>query len=167
MRLVTLTPLDRSVAIHDNLSRQPRCKSISRHARLELTEAVGASRRHSEPTPRMPALLYNAEHTGCRPGGETGRRTGLKIPRGESSVPVRFRSRAPRAPFPPRSFGYRSGFRLRAPASLTPAIRLNLKSRGAKAPYRFDSAPGHHEHLLPQDPSAIARQEMSRVPVPN
>jgi hypothetical protein len=30
-----------------------------------------------------------------RPGGETGRRTGLKIPGPERDVPVRFRSRAP------------------------------------------------------------------------
>ena len=30
-----------------------------------------------------------------RPGGETGRRTGLKIPGLERDVPVRFRSRAP------------------------------------------------------------------------
>jgi hypothetical protein len=34
------------------------------------------------------------ENTTC-PGGETGRRTGLKIPSLERDVPVRFRSRAP------------------------------------------------------------------------
>jgi hypothetical protein len=33
-----------------------------------------------------------------RPGGETGRRTGLKIPGPERDVPVRFRSRAPFKP---------------------------------------------------------------------
>ena len=40
------------------------------------------------------SLLYNREKC-ARPGGETGRRTGLKIPGSERSVPVQFRSRAP------------------------------------------------------------------------
>src|SRR4051812_19359846 len=78
------------------------------------------------------------------PGGETGRRTGLKIPGPERGVPVQFR---PRAPFKtqilrsPQDFGSRLplGF-----VSLTPANRLNLKSRAPKGACRFNSGPGHH-----------------------
>src|SRR5450755_236392 len=40
-----------------------------------------------------------------RPGGETGRRTGLKIPRLERVVTVRFRPRAPDRPVHHKSVG--------------------------------------------------------------
>src|SRR5438445_462224 len=67
------------------------------------------------------------------PGGETGRRTGLKIPGPERDVSVRFRSRAPADPstrfgISAAALRLRSGPRL-SPASLTPAQRLNLSDR--------------------------------------
>ena len=44
---------------------------------------------------RRNQLLYDAISLPKSPDGETGRRTGLKIPGGESSVTVQFRLRAP------------------------------------------------------------------------
>ena len=39
--------------------------------------------------------IFNGDGFPARPGGETGRRTGLKIPGLERDVSVQFRSRAP------------------------------------------------------------------------
>jgi hypothetical protein len=54
----------------------------------------------------MNAMLNSVQsmrQSAC-PGGETGRRTGLKIPSSERNVPVRFRSRAPQTPLLTRDF---------------------------------------------------------------
>ena len=57
---------------------------------------TGGSRRKRQSKPESSKLLKaEADKLTC-PGGETGRRTGLKIPSPERDVPVRFRSRAPR-----------------------------------------------------------------------
>jgi hypothetical protein len=47
------------------------------------------------PCDRQLTALHVELFNSLRPGGETGRRTGLKIPGPERDVPVQFRSRAP------------------------------------------------------------------------
>src|SRR5215510_12409622 len=67
----------------------------------------------------------------CSRDGGIGRRSGLKIRRAQKA---RGGSSPPLGTIPwKRSLAQNaSGFRLRAPASLTPAKRLNLKSAGLK-----------------------------------
>src|SRR5438128_1132553 len=50
------------------------------------------------PTAAEEVLCHHSESFYSCPGGEIGRRTGLKIPGPERDVPVRFRSRAPLKP---------------------------------------------------------------------
>ena len=74
--------------------------------KLAAVEPLSESVADPKLTPeRLPTLnrkrcqsanwLYNAQHRQRRPGGETGRRTGLKIPGPERDVAVRLRPRAP------------------------------------------------------------------------
>ena len=76
------------------------------HAKREAARmVVGATDKETDnwaddldPDPAAKYVAIRLAYTGLsskRPDGETGRRTGLKIPRGESSVTVRFRLRAP------------------------------------------------------------------------
>src|SRR5271165_5831617 len=68
---------------------------IARTETAVLNGIAKVGRLLGTPKPASVNWYTAFNHCNARPDGETGRRTGLKIPRGESSVTVRFRLRAP------------------------------------------------------------------------
>src|SRR5437870_12838413 len=77
------------------------------------------------PTAAEEVLCHHSESFYPCPGGETGRRTGLKIPGPERDVPVRFRSRAPsELRDPSLRFGISAAGSRCAPARKAPQLKI-------------------------------------------
>ena len=72
---------------------QLRVRRFDSDLSLHFKESFPACSPNSSPC--VVSFYIRSCQPSFRPGGETGRHKGLKIPRGETPVPVRFRSRAP------------------------------------------------------------------------
>jgi hypothetical protein len=83
--------LERAAEAEEQKQRESVAKSLEVPTNFTTAESTG----EGKDTMKMLQRFVFSSACRKRPGGETGRRTGLKIPSSERNVPVQFRSRAP------------------------------------------------------------------------